>query len=73
MFDDPFGFERPLDRERTLDLLKVYPKTLQPCAPTGLGVALDFDRLWRFRASDLDGNVPENISLEQLSVLPHHS
>lgn len=73
MFDVPFGFERLLDRERTADLLKVDPKTLQRCAPTGVVVALHFDRLWRFRGSDLDGNVPENISLGQLSVLPHHS
>ena len=73
MFDDPFGFERLLDREQTADLLKVYPKTLQRCAPTGPVVAMHVDRLWRFRGSDLDGNVPENISLEQLSVLPHHA
>jgi hypothetical protein len=73
MFDVPFGFERLLDRERTADLLKVDPKTLQRCAPTRLVVALCFDRLRQFRGSDLDGKVPENISLEQLSVLPHHS
>ena len=73
MLDVPSGFERLLDRERTPDLLKVYPTTLQLCDSTGPVVALHFDRLWRFRGSDLDGNVPENISLEQLSVLPHHA
>ena len=73
MFDVPFGFKRLLDRERTAGLLKVYPTTLQLCDSTSLVVALHFDGLRRFRGSDLDGNVPENISLEQLSVLPHHA
>jgi hypothetical protein len=73
MFDATFGFERLQDRERAADLLKVYPNTLQRYAPTGLVVALHVDKLWRFCGSDLDGVVPENISLEQLSVPPHHS
>ena len=48
-------FEPLLDSEQAAALVKVHPKTLQRYARTGLVRGYRIGKLWRFRASDLDG------------------
>jgi len=73
MFDSPYAFEPLLNSEQAAALVKVHPKTLQRYARNGLVAGLRVGKLWRFRASDLDRCLPENVSSEQLSVPPHRS
>lgn len=58
MFDSPHSFENfePfLNSEQAAALVKVHPKTLQRLARNGRVVGYRIGKLWRFRASDLDG------------------
>ena len=55
MFDFPHEFEPLLNSEQAAALLKVHPKTLQRYARNGLVAGLRLGKLWRFRASDLNG------------------
>ena len=55
MFDFPHVFEPLLNSEQAAALLKVHPKTLQRYARNGLVAGLRLGKLWRFRASDLNG------------------
>lgn len=48
-------FEPLLDSEQAAALVKVQPKTLQRLARNGCVVGYRIGKLWRFRASDLDG------------------
>ena len=48
-------FEPLLDSEQAAALVKVHPKTLQRLARNGCVVGYRIGKLWRFRASDLDG------------------
>jgi excisionase family DNA binding protein len=58
MFDSPYSsenFEPFLNSEQAAALVKVHPKTLQRLARNGHVVGYRIGKLWRFRASDLDG------------------
>jgi excisionase family DNA binding protein len=55
MFDSPYSFEPLLNSEQAAALVKVHPKTLQRYARNGLVAGLRVGKLWRFRASDLNG------------------
>jgi excisionase family DNA binding protein len=55
MFDSPYAFEPLLNSEQAAALVKVHPKTLQRYARNGLVAGLRVGKLWRFRASDLNG------------------
>ena len=55
MFDSVHVFEPLLDSVQAAALVKVHPKTLQRYARAGLVAGLRVGKLWRFRASDLDG------------------
>lgn len=72
------SFEPLLDSEQAAALVKVHPKTLQRYARTGLVRGYRIGKLWRFRASDLDGepNIPERTEMDsnseqRYSVLNH--
>lgn len=73
MFDSCHDCEPVLDSEHAADPVKVHPRALWPCARCGFLTVLRIGKLWRFRAFDLDQNLPEKVSSEQLSVPPHHS
>lgn len=72
-------FEPLLDSEQAAALVKVHPKTLQRYARTGLVRGYRIGKLWRFRASDLDGepNIPERTEMdsnsEQMYSVLNHS
>jgi excisionase family DNA binding protein len=48
-------FEPLLDSEEAAALLKIHPKTLQRLARQGEISAVQIGKLWRFRASVLNG------------------
>ena len=73
MFDSPYSFEPLLNSEQAAALVKVHPKTLQRYARNGLVAGLRVGKLWRFRDSDLDRCLPENVISDQLSVPPNRS
>jgi excisionase family DNA binding protein len=49
------SFEQLLDSDEAAALLKVHPKTLQKMARNGEIAAVQIGKLWRFRASALNG------------------
>ena len=58
MFDSSRSFEsfEPfLNSEQAAALVRVHPKTLQRLARNGRVIGYRVGKLWRFRASDLDG------------------
>ena len=65
MFDSPYSFEPLLNSEQAAALLKVHPKTLQRYARNGLVAGLRLGKLWRFRASDLNG---QQLGAEQTGI-----
>ena len=78
MFDSSYSFEPLLNSEQAAALVKVHPKTLQRYARNGVIRGLRVGKLWRFRASDLDGwsQAPEQIAIDSqaeqsYSVLNH--
>ncbi len=50
-----FVFEPLLDSDEAAQLLRIHPKTLQRMARTGQIHGIQVGKLWRFRASDLEG------------------
>lgn len=81
MSDFPYSpdrFEPFLSSEQAAALVRVHPKTLQRLARNGRVVGYRIGKLWRFRASDLDGwsNDSEHIAIDshteqRYSVLNH--
>ena len=65
MFDFPHVFEPLLNSEQAAALVKVHPKTLQRYARNGLVTGLRLGKLWRFRASDLNG---QQLGAEQSEI-----
>ena len=65
MFDSPHAFEPLLNSEQAAALVKVHPKTLQRYARNGLVAGLRLGKLWRFRASDLNG---QQLGAEQCEI-----
>ena len=65
MFDSPHAFEPLLNSEQAAALVKVHPKTLQRYARNGLVAGLRLGKLWRFRASDLNG---QQLGAEQREI-----
>ena len=65
MFDSPHAFEPLLNSEQAAALVKVHPKTLQRYARNGLVAGLRLGKLWRFRASDLNG---QQLGAEQTQI-----
>jgi excisionase family DNA binding protein len=60
MFDSPHSpasFEPMLDSEQAAAIVKVHPKTLQRYARNGIVGGLRVGKLWRFRLSDLHGQL----------------
>ncbi len=49
------SFEQLLDSDEASALLKIHPKTLQKMARNGEITAVQIGKLWRFRASVLNG------------------
>ena len=49
------SFEPFLNSEQAAALVRVHPKTLQRLARNGRVIGYRVGKLWRFRASDLDG------------------
>lgn len=49
------GFEQLLDSDEAAALLKIHPKTLQRMARNHEIVGVQIGKLWRFRASMLNG------------------
>ncbi len=67
MFDSTRSFadfEPFLNSEQAAALVKVHPKTLQRLARSGRVVGYRVGKLWRFRASDLDGWSPDAKQIE---------
>jgi excisionase family DNA binding protein len=50
-----FVFEPLLDSDEAAQLLRIHPKTLQRMARNGQILGIQVGKLWRFRASDLEG------------------
>jgi excisionase family DNA binding protein len=50
-----FVFEPLLDSDEAAQLLRIHPKTLQRMARNGQIHGIQVGKLWRFRASDLEG------------------
>lgn len=50
-----FVFEPLLDSEEAAELLRIHPKTLQRMARNRDIQGIQVGKLWRFRASDLEG------------------
>jgi excisionase family DNA binding protein len=50
-----FIFEPLLDSDEAAQLLRIHPKTLQRMARNGQIHGIQVGKLWRFRASDLEG------------------
>ena len=48
-------FETLLDTNQAAALLQIHPKTLQRMARRGAVVGVQVGKLWRFRASELNG------------------
>jgi excisionase family DNA binding protein len=78
MFDSPYAFEPLLNSEQAAALMKVHPKTLQRHARNGLVAGLRVGKLWRFRASDLHGQLMgveqteiDSVAEQRYSVLNH--
>jgi hypothetical protein len=57
MFDSRHAFQLLLNSEQATALVKVHPKHLQSYARTGFVAGLSVGKLWRFRASGLDGRL----------------
>jgi len=57
MFDSPHVFEPLLNSEQAAAIVKVHPKTLQRYARNGIVGGLRVGKLWRFRLSDLHGQL----------------
>lgn len=58
MFDSSYSrefFEPFLNSAQAVALIKIHPKTLQRLARSGSVPGYRIGKLWRFRASDLDG------------------
>lgn len=75
MFDSPRSsesFEPFLNSEQAAALVKVHPKTLQRLARNGCITGYRIGKLWRFRASDLDGwsKDSEQIAMEAIDSHP---
>lgn len=79
MFDSRHILEHLLDSEQAAALVKVHPKALQRYARNGLVAGLRVGKLWRFRASDLDGRSQDakqtaiDSQLEQRYSILNHS
>ncbi len=78
MFDSPHSFEPFINSEQAAALVKIHPKTLQRLARNGRVIGYRVGKLWRFRASDLDGwaQDSEHIAIDSqaeqsYSVLSH--
>ena len=57
MSDSPHVFEPLLNSEQAAAIVKVHPKTLQRYARNGIVGGLRVGKLWRFRLSDLHGQL----------------
>jgi excisionase family DNA binding protein len=73
MFDSSRSFEsfEPfLNSEQAAALVRVHPKTLQRLARNGRVIGYRVGKLWRFRASDLDGwsQDSEQIAIDSQAV-----
>lgn len=64
MFDSPRHLEPLLDSEQASAIVKVHPKTLQRYARNGLVTGLRVGKLWRFRASDLNGYASQQAGID---------
>ena len=56
MFDSPDSepiFERLVDREQAVELIKIHPKTLQRYARADIMFGVRVGKLWRFHSSEL--------------------
>ena len=63
------GFEPTLNSQQAAALLQIHPKTLQKMARQGRVPAHQIGDLWRFRASDLDEWLRNEVSSNRHSCL----
>ena len=63
------GFEPTLNSQQAAALLQIHPKTLQKMARQGRVPAHKIDDLWRFRASELDEWLRNEVSSNRHSCL----
>jgi excisionase family DNA binding protein len=56
------SFEQLLDSDEAAALLKIHPKTLQKMARNGEIAGVQIGKLWRFRASVLNGWIEHKIA-----------
>lgn len=63
------GFEPTLNSQQAAALLQIHPKTLQKMARQGRVPAHQIGDLWRFRASELDEWLRNEVSSNRHSCL----
>ena len=58
-----FAIPEPLlDSEEAAAIIKIHPKTLQRFARRGLIRGVQIGRLWRFRASEIEGWIQQKLA-----------
>jgi excisionase family DNA binding protein len=59
---EPFIPEPLLDTDQAATIMRVHPKTLQRYARQGLVRGFQLGSMWRFRASDIDRWISEQLA-----------
>lgn len=59
---EPFIPEPLLDTDQAAAIMRVHPKTLQRYARQGLVRGFQLGSMWRFRASDIDRWISEQLA-----------
>lgn len=59
---EPFIPEPLLDTDQAAAIMRVHPKTLQRYARQGLVRGFQLGTMWRFRASDIDRWISEQLA-----------
>ena len=59
---EPFIPERLLDTDQAAAIMQIHPKTLQRYARQGIVRGFQLGTMWRFRASDIDRWITEQLA-----------
>lgn len=59
---EPFVLEPLLDTDQAAAIMRIHPKTLQRYARQGIVRGFQLGTMWRFRASDIDRWISEQLA-----------
>lgn len=59
---EPFVPEPLLDTDQAAEIMRIHPKTLQRYARQGIVHGFQLGSMWRFRASDIDRWISEQLA-----------